>query len=28
LHRGLRALAADPRVRALAADIGAGSGVD
>jgi hypothetical protein len=26
LHRGLRALAADPRVRALAADIGAGSG--
>jgi RNA polymerase sigma-70 factor, ECF subfamily len=26
LHRGLRALAADPRVQALAADIGAGSG--
>jgi len=26
LHRGLRALAADPRVRALAADIGAGWG--
>jgi RNA polymerase sigma-70 factor, ECF subfamily len=26
LHRGLRALAADPQVRALAADIGAGSG--
>jgi RNA polymerase sigma-70 factor, ECF subfamily len=26
LHRGLRALAADPRVRALAADLGAGSG--
>jgi RNA polymerase sigma-70 factor, ECF subfamily len=27
LHRGLRALAADPRVRALAADIGAGPGL-
>jgi RNA polymerase sigma-70 factor, ECF subfamily len=26
LHRGLRALAADPRVRALAADLGADSG--